>query len=111
MFGVEWPVLLAAALTCTLAVARLARLVAEDEWPPSAWLRNTWIRALNRSAWAGLIVCPFCVAPYIAAADIAWAVLGDLHPTWWAFNGWLACSYLAAMIVARDIPADARQQT
>ena len=109
MFGQEWATLIAASLTAILGVARLTRLIAEDDWPPADWFRNKWITAFNTSPWAGLVLCPFCVAPYIAAASLAWAIATDLQPAWWIIHGWLALAYLAAITVARDLPADARE--
>jgi hypothetical protein len=109
MFGQEWPVLLAASLLAALAVARAARLVAEDDWPPSQWLRDRWIAALNGTGWDALVLCTFCVSPYLAAADLAWAVLSDLHWAWWLVNAWAALSYTAAIITARDLPPGSRE--
>lgn len=108
MWGTDWPTLLAAFAVGVLAVARLTRLVVDDDWPPMVWARRVWDRLTANSAWAVLVECPFCVAPYIAAFSIAWAVLSDLHWTWWLFHGWLAVAYLAAMVNVRDIPAEER---
>jgi hypothetical protein len=109
MFGQDWVTLAVAAVVGVLSVGRMSRLVVEDDWPPTAWFRNRWVDWFNTSAWSGLVLCVFCVSPYIAAAVLAWAVLSDLHWSWWAFNGWLAASYLAAIVVARDLPADSRE--
>lgn len=107
MWGVEWPELLAAVVVGTLGVARLTRLVVDDDWPVILWFRRMWDRMWKQSPWVALIECPFCVSPYIAAASIAWAVLSDLHWSWWLFHGWLAVAYLAAMLNVRDIPPEA----
>jgi hypothetical protein len=95
---------IAAVLVATLSVARLARLATEDSWPPASRLRNWWVQRFNGSEWSELAVCPFCMAPWIAVAVLGAGWLSDLHPLWWAFNGWLSVSYVAAMVVARDIP-------
>lgn len=100
----DWPTLLAAVVVGILGVARLTRLVVDDDWPPIKWARNVWNRAWGNSDWGALIECPFCVAPYLTAASMAWALLADLPTAWWVFHGWLAASYVAAMINVRDIP-------
>lgn len=89
-----------------IAVARLSRLVVFDDFPPMKWARLRWHVAMNENGWEKLVDCAFCAAPYLAAADMGWAYLSDLHWTWWVFNLWLAASYVAAMIVARDEPDD-----
>lgn len=109
MWGVDWPTLLAAFVVGTLAVARVSRLIVDDDFPPVAAVRRVWDRALGESAWSVLIECYFCVTPYFAALSILWAVLSDLHWAWWLFHGWLAVAYLAAMVNTRDIPADQRE--
>jgi hypothetical protein len=107
MWGYDWPTLLAAVIVGTLGVARMTRLVVDDDYPPMAWFRRKWDAAFNRSGWVELVHCPFCTSPYLAAATIAWAVLSDLHWTWWLFHGWLAVAYVAAMVNTRDIPPEA----
>jgi hypothetical protein len=107
MWGVDWPTLLAAVVVGTLAVARLTRLIVDDDWPIIVWFRSMWDRVWKQSPWVALIECPFCVSPYIAAVSIAWAVLSELHWSWWLFHGWLAVAYLAAMVNVRDIPPEA----
>ena len=95
---------IAAALVAVLGTARLARFGTEDSFPPIARLRGRWIRRFNDSDWAELATCAFCQAPYIAAVVVAWAVLSDFHWSWYLVMSWLSLSYLAAMVVARDIP-------
>lgn len=107
MWGVEWPVLLAAFVVGVIGVARITRLIVDDDYPPVLWFRTRWDRALGTSGWKQLIHCPFCVSPYVSAVSLGWAVLSDLHWTWWLFHGWLAVAYLAAMTNARDIPPEA----
>ena len=93
----------AATVVAVLSIARLTKLLTEDTWPPAAFLRNMWIGRFQ-GAWGELFLCPFCMAPWVGVAVLTAGWLSDLHPVWWWFNGWLAVSYVAAMIVARDIP-------
>ena len=93
---------IAAALVAVLGTARLTRLLTEDDWPPVQWFRNKWIAVTNGSGWESLFLCPFCMAPYIAAFCLLTGWLSGLHFVWWAFFGWLAVSYLAAMVVVKD---------
>ena len=95
-------------LVGALAVARLTRLVVDDEWPPMEWVRRLWDRRTNRSSWNTLLHCPFCVSLYFGAAWLAWAWLSDLHWSWWVASLWLSGSYLAAMVCVRDLPEDQR---
>lgn len=93
--------LVAAVIVGVVSIARLTRLATQDIYPPVAWLRRQWEKH-TKGDWQVLAICHWCASPWIAALVIAWAVLSDLHWTWWAFNGWLAASYVAAMIVERD---------
>jgi len=94
------------ALIGTLAVARAARFVVFDEYPPMKWLRLRWFVLMGDSDWKKLMDCAFCAAPYLAAGDMAWAYFTDFHWSWWAFNIWLAVSYVAAIVVAYDEPEE-----
>lgn len=87
-----------------LSVARTARLLIFDDFPPVVWLRTRAVALIRNenSKWTGLAECPFCLAPYLTAGMIGWAWLSDLHWTWWLINGWWAASYLAAIVVAYD---------
>jgi hypothetical protein len=100
----DWFGWVAASLIAVVGVGRLTRLTAEDSWPPVAWLRHKWVARFNGSGWVDLAICPFCQAPYHAAVAGLWAWATDFHWTWWVFYGWLSVAYLAAMLVARDIP-------
>lgn len=100
----EFWTILAASIVAVFGVARLTRLTSEDNFPPVAAVRNWWIARFNKSNWSELAICPFCQAPYHAAIAFAWGWLSDLHWSWWAFYGWLALAYAAAIVVARDIP-------
>lgn len=92
----------AAAIVGIVAAARLTRLIVEDEYPPSAWVRSKWDGITNDGPWAKLVHCPWCAGPYVSGIILLWAVLSHLHWTWWLFNGWLAMSYAASWIVFHD---------
>lgn len=92
----------AAVVVGVMGTARATRLISQDSFPPSAWLRDRWRRATDDGEWSVLITCPFCLSMYLTAANLAWALLSDLHISWWIVNGWLAASYAVAMVVVRD---------
>ena len=85
-----------------VSTARMTRLLVADEWPPTVWLRIRWDTITHDGPWGKLGHCPWCASPYIAAIILAWALLSDLHWTWWVFNGWLAGSYAASWVVFHD---------
>lgn len=94
-----------------VSVARVTRLVTHDTWPPMEWARPRIAARLK--GWAELIVCPFCVAPYLMVVQIAWFLLlyenvSTTHFLWfWVLpNAWWAFSYLASIIVAYDQPEE-----
>jgi hypothetical protein len=101
----EW---VAACLVGVLSVARTARLLVWDEYPPTMWLRMKWDARTEGSTWNKLLHCQFCMTPYLTAGMMVWAWLAGapehLHWTWWVVNGWWAASYLAASYVAYDQP-------
>lgn len=99
----EWAYLAVALVVGVLGSARLTKLVVEDSWPPIAWLRAQYLARAPEN-WSDLVLCAGCFAPYVVAPNLAWAILSDLHWSWWLFNGWLAAAYAAAMIVWRDMP-------
>jgi hypothetical protein len=86
----------------SLATARLTRLLVNDDWPPSTWFRIKWDTITKDGIWSKIVHCPWCASPYIAAILLAWAVLSNLHWSWWLFTGWLAVSYVASWIVFHD---------
>lgn len=92
---------LAAAVVGVLGTARIVRLVTADEFPPTEWLRLKWAVAVGEK-WGKLLNCLWCFSPYATAANLAWAVISDLHWTWWVFNGWMAASYAASWVVYHD---------
>lgn len=102
-----------------LAVARAVRLVVDDDYPPIVTLREWWTEWSARKGlaeWTPLVECPFCAAPYIAlpatlwfASLVAWERSTWNLWLWWIVNGWAAASYVASMIVVRDVPKDDRE--
>ena len=92
------------ALVGTLAAARLTRLIVADTYPPAAWVRSKWDALTHDGSWSELVHCSFCAAPYVTAAVFAPGYFLD-WPTWWyVLVCWLAASYVASMVVARDEP-------
>ena len=89
-----------------LSVARTARLLVWDDYPPTIWFRMKWDDWTGDSAWNKLFHCQFCLTPYLAAGMALWAWLSDLHWTWWVINGVWGLSYVAASIVAYDQPEE-----
>ena len=121
--------LIFAAVVGTLAVARITRLIVDDDWPPIAWARRKWWdwwlpmnestaqpdqpRTKNAAAWVELVTCSFCVGVWVAFVGtlLTWLSFngdGKLDAWWWLPSIFLASSYAAGMIVVRDIPQDER---
>ena len=94
--------ILGALVVGLLSTARLTRLITQDEFPPSVWLRIKWDDATDGSSWNTLLHCHWCLSPWLVIPIGSWAWLSDFHISWWVFNGWLAASYAVAMIVERD---------
>lgn len=97
-------------IVAVVSVARTARLITHDTWPPIERNRE---RIANRlKGWSELVVCPFCVAPYLTIGQMAWFALlyqfgADSAPFllgWLLPNLWWALSYAAAIVVAYDQP-------
>ena len=100
----EW---VAATLVGIMSVARTARLLIYDDFPPMVWLRIRWFALFSDdNPWRKLAECQFCLTPYLSAGMLAWAWASDTNTWWWVINGVWAASYLAAMIVAYDQPAE-----
>lgn len=99
---------IAGLLVAVIGAARLTRLITHDHYPPAEavrgwWLRRTWNNDTNSEGrWGLLVTCHWCASPYVFAIAIATAYVTDLHWGWWLFWGWLAGSYLTAMVVERD---------
>lgn len=95
-----------------LSVARTARLIGFDEYPPMEYLREKWNRKFGTEGWGKLIHCPFCSAPYLTAGMTLWWSItftseSDLAQLlWWLINGVWGLSYLASILVAYDQPED-----
>ncbi|RPJ71782.1 MAG: hypothetical protein EHM24_11295 [Acidobacteria bacterium] len=104
----DQPVTIVAAFVVgVLAVARMTRLLIDDDFPPVAKLREFYVRRAPTS-YESLVECPWCMSPWVALVDLAWAWGTGLHWTWWFANVWFAVAWLAAFLCARDIPPDAR---
>ena len=103
------PVVLA--IIAVVSTARFARLITHDTWPPAEWARPR-IAAKLGEKWEPLVICPFCVAPYLVAGQMVWFWLtyragGDVFLWGWLLpNLWWAASYVAAIIVAYDQPEE-----
>lgn len=104
--------LVPAILVAVLGVGRVARLITHDEFPLSVWWRRTWQDKIvvNHRQWALLFLCFWCLSPWLMLAAIGSFLLSInvewIAWAWWLFWGWMALSYVAAMITARDEPAD-----
>lgn len=85
-----------------LSVGRLTRLITQDSFPPSVWLRIKWDELTNDGPWSILAHCHWCITVWITIPIGLWGWLSNLHWSWWAFNLWLAVAYAAAMVVDRD---------
>lgn len=102
----EWYVWLAAFVVGTISVARTARLLIHDDFPPMVWLRLKFFTKVGDTPWAKLMDCPFCQAPYLSLGMFVWAWLSDLAWWWWVPNTWWSMAYLAAILFARDEPPE-----
>lgn len=91
----------AAVLVGILASARLTRLLVRDTWPPSVWVRLKWAEITKDGVWSDLVECPWCAAPWIVGVNMVLALVTDLHPAWWAFNGWMAASLVVSWVTKK----------
>lgn len=94
-----------------LGVGRLARVVVFDSFPPAAWVRqkwSDWTAKHGHDEWTILLFCWWCFTPWLMAFALGWFTLTFVATwvawTWWIFWGWLALSYVASMVIARDEP-------
>lgn len=106
MSPAEW---IAAVLVGVISVARTARLLIFDDFPPMVYLRARFLALFSEdNSWSKIAECPFCLSPYLSTGMFVWAYLayshGDIHWTWWVVNGIWAGSYLAAILVVYDTP-------
>lgn len=92
---------LAAILVGILASARLTRLLVRDTWPPSVWVRLKWAEITKDGEWSDLVECPWCAAPWIVGVNMVLALVTDLHPAWWIFNGWMAASLVVSLVTKK----------
>lgn len=92
----------AAIIVGVLGVARMLRILTNDDFPPVVWFRNFWRRITHDGPWSSVVDCLWCAAPYLVAADMAWALLSCLHWSWWLLNSWMAFSYAASWLVFHD---------
>ena len=94
------------------SVARTARLLVWDSYPPVAWLRMKWDDKFGDEGWGVLIHCQFCCTPYMAMGMALWWWLaftygdGTAQAAWWTINGVWGLSYVSAMLVSYDTPDD-----
>lgn len=85
----------------SLGSGRIVRLVTQDAFPPAEWLRVRWNVWVGEK-WGVLAECPWCAAPYVVAANTAWALLSDFHASWWVANIIAAGAYVASWVVIHD---------
>ena len=97
---------IAAFVVGVLAVARFTRLFVDDDFPPTAWLRDWYVRKTKDGPWSDLMQCPFCFATWPGLVNLVWAWASDLAWWWWLPNLWFAGIYLAGMVNVRDIPPE-----
>ena len=85
---------IAAAVVGIFSIARTARLLICDDFPPVEWAAGHVSSPGSRGQpWRqARSTCPFCLAPYLAAGMVVWAWLSDLNTAWWIINGWWAAS-------------------
>jgi hypothetical protein len=99
---------IAAVVVAVLGAARFTRLIVHDTYPPAVAVRQWWVRVTwddktsTEGRWGLLATCHWCASPYVFALVLGSGWLSDLHWGWWLFWGWLAGSYLTAMVVERD---------
>src|SRR4029077_18800604 len=105
--GLSHFTIITASIVGVLSVARTARLLTFDDFPPATWARTRFLAMVGPDGkWAPLARCPFCISPYLSIGMLLWAYLSGLNWVWWVANGWWAASYLAAMVVAYDEPPE-----
>lgn len=95
-------VVIGAIVVGVVSVARLARLITQDSFPPSVWFRMKWDDWTNDGDWSTLMHCHWCITPWLTVPVGLWGWLSELHTSWWVFNGIFAAAYVSGMIVERD---------
>lgn len=101
MAVIEILYLVAAVIIGVLGSARLTRLLTEDTWPPSVWVRLKWAEITDDGPWSDLVTCPWCAAPWIVGINLVLALVTDLHPAWLIFNGWMAASLVVSWVAIK----------
>lgn len=91
-----------ALVTLVISSARITRLVVEDDYPPTIWLRMRWDTVTKDGPWAKLVHCPWCFGPWVVAVNAAWAYVSNLHWTWWVVNAFFALGYVTSWVVFHD---------
>lgn len=100
----DWVV---AVLVGVVSVARTARFLIYDDFPPMTWLRVRFLARFDEeNKWSKIAECQYCITPYLAAGMLAWAWVSDLNEWWWVINGVWAASYAAAILVSYDQPPE-----
>lgn len=106
--------LVLAIITGLTSLTRATRLIVDDTYPPTEWLKAKLMAKLPER-WHQLFECPWCAAPYLALPATIWFALLVQFPTWtvnnwlwWCVNGWAAASWVAAFATLRDQPPDSR---
>jgi hypothetical protein len=96
---------IAAVIVGVVSVARTARLLVYDDFPPMVWVRARFLALFDEdNSWSKIAECQYCITPYLAAGMVGWAWWSDLNTWWWVINGVWAGSYLAAILVSYDQP-------
>lgn len=95
-------VLLAAVVVGIFSSGRLTRLITQDSFPPSVWLRTKWDDRTDGTQWNVLFHCHWCMSMWTTTFVGLWGWLSNLDTAWWVFNGLVGASYVVAMIVERD---------
>lgn len=96
-----------AVLVAVLGAGRLTRVITYDDYPPSVWVRNWWRKVTRDGGWSKLASCFWCASPWVMLVCMGTGLISfnqAWEPVWWLFWGWLALSYVTAMVIARDEP-------
>lgn len=105
------PLIAAAVLVAIVGVGRVTRLVTYDDYPPTVAIRSWWNRLTHGNGWSKLAFCLWCFSPWAMLFCLAWFFVGLLWVpwlviAWWFFWGWMALSYLSAILVRHDEPEE-----
>lgn len=108
---------IAVAVVTVLSAARLTRLAVADDFPPVKFFRDrayNWLdKGPKRLQWQIITYCGYCASFWLALPIVLWGYVAHVygHPpndltgwqtAWWIFNGVLAASYLAAIVMRFD---------